>query len=88
MQASDLIHAIVLSYFFGFIVVSVVADGSTINGMMDKVLVDEEGGLYMTHPIDDRIKIYMTRDAEVRKNRRKGMSKIQTPRYVIFRYLV
>lgn len=37
--------------FFGFIVVSVVADGSTINGMMDKVLVDEEGGLYMTHPL-------------------------------------
>jgi hypothetical protein len=71
VQVSDIIQVVVSAYIYGFIVHAIVADGSTINGLSDKILQDEEGEPWFTHPMDDRIKVTLHRDAEVRRRSKK-----------------
>jgi hypothetical protein len=67
VQVSDISQVVVSAYTYGFIVHAVVADASTINGLTDKTMQDNEGEPWFTHPMDSRIKVTLHRDAEVRR---------------------
>lgn len=57
MQVSDILQVVVTAYIYGFIVHAIVADGSTINGLIDKTLQEYEGEPWFTHPMDDKVKV-------------------------------
>jgi hypothetical protein len=67
VQVSDILQVIILAYIHGFIVTAVVADGSTINGLTDRIVQGTEGEPWFRHPLDDTVKVTLHRDAEVRE---------------------